>query len=639
MKINIKFPDGSIKEIESGKTAKEIIHENIGEGLLRIAIAVKLNGILKDLETPITTDTDFLVITYKDLEGKHIFWHSSSHIMALAIKRLFPEVKFAIGPSIEEGFYYDVDINRAFTEEELIKIEEETHKIIKEDLKFERFEVDFNEAFEIFKDEPYKTEMIKEIKDKSEFLSYYKVGEFIDLCRGPHISTSGKIKAFKVLKASGAYWRGDAKNKQLQRIYGVSYQSATELKEYLTRLEEAAKRDHRKIGRELDLYSFQEEAPGMPFFHTKGTFIWNKLVEFLTEKMYERNYEINKTPMILNQSLWLQSGHWNHYKNNMYFTKIDDQDFAIKPMNCPGNILIYKAHQYSYRDLPIRAGEFGLVHRHELSGTLSGLLRVRCFTQDDAHVFSTKEQMKDEISDLINFIDEIYKMFGFTYHMELSTKPKEAMGDPALWDLAENTLKEVLKETGKEYKINLGDGAFYGPKIDFHLKDAIGRKWQCGTIQLDFQMPEKFNLTYEGPNNEKLRPVMLHRVIYGSVERFLGILVEEYEGKFPLWLSPVQVIVLPIADRHNDYAFFISNKLKEAGLRVEVDDAALTMNKKIRNAELSKINYILVVGDTEAKNQTINVRTRDNEILGEQKIDAFIKELNEEIIEKRIKRK
>ena len=377
----------------------------------------------------------------------------------------------------------------------------------------------------------------------------------------------------------------------------------------------------------------------MPFFHAKGTYIWNKLVEFLTEKLYERNYEINKTPMILNKSLWLQSGHWDHYKDNMYFTKIDDADFAVKPMNCPGNILIYKAHQYSYRDLPLRAGEFGLVHRHELSGTLSGLFRVRCFTQDDAHVFCTKEQMKDEIKNIIDLIDEVYNLFGFTYHMELSTKPEKAMGDPAIWELAENTLKEVLDSTGKDYNINPGDGAFYGPKIDFHLKDAIGRNWQCGTIQLDFQMPDKFNLTYEGADNQKMRPVMLHRVIYGSVERFMGILVENFEGKFPLWLSPVQVIVLPIADRHNDYASFVSKKLKEAGLRVEVDDAALTMNKKIRNAELSKINYILVVGDAEEKNQTINVRTRDNEILGEIKVSEFIKQLNEEITEKRITRK
>ncbi len=637
--VKINFPDGSIKEIESGKKAKDIILENIGEGLLRIAIAVKANDKLIDLETPITTTTDFLVLTYKDKEGKDIFWHSSSHIMALAIKRIFPDVKFAIGPSIEEGFYYDVDINRSFTEEELQKIEEEVNKIIKEDLKFERFEVDYNQALEVFKDQPYKIELINEIKDKGEKLSYYKVGEFIDLCRGPHVQSTGKIKTFKILKASGAYWKGDSKNKQLQRIYGISFSSNTELKEYLTKIEEAAKRDHRKIGRELDLYSFQEEAPGMPFFHSKGAYIWNKLVEFLTEKLYERNYEINKTPMILNKSLWLQSGHWDHYKNNMYFTKIDDQDFAVKPMNCPGNMLIYKAHQYSYRDLPIRAGEFGLVHRHELSGVLSGLFRVRCFTQDDAHVFCTREQMKDEIIDLINLLDEVYKVFGFEYEMELSTKPENAMGSEKDWEVAETTLKEVIESLGKKYKLNPGDGAFYGPKIDFHLKDAIGRTWQCGTIQLDFQMPEKFNLTYEGPDNQKLRPVMIHRAVYGSVERFLGILVENFEGKFPLWLSPVQIILLPIADRHNDYAYDVSKNLKKNGFKVEVDSNALTMNKKIRNAELKKINYILVVGDSEEKNKTVNVRTRDNEILGEKTIADLITELSLEIKEKRITRK
>lgn len=637
--VKINFPDGAIKEIESGKKAKDIIRENIGEGLLRIAIAVKANDKLIDLETPITTTTDFLVLTYKDKEGKDIFWHSSSHIMALAIKRLFPEVKFAIGPSIEEGFYYDVDLNRAFTEEELQKIEEEVNKIIKEDLKFERFEVDYNQALEVFKDQPYKIELINEIKDKGEKLSYYKVGEFIDLCRGPHVESTGKIKTFKILKASGAYWKGDSKNKQLQRIYGISFSSNTELKEYLTKIEEAQKRDHRKIGRELDLYSFQEEAPGMPFFHSKGTYIWNKLVEFLTEKLYERNYEINKTPMILNKSLWLQSGHWDHYKNNMYFTKIDDQDFAVKPMNCPGNMLIYKAHQYSYRDLPIRAGEFGLVHRHELSGVLSGLFRVRCFTQDDAHVFCTREQMKDEIIDLINLLDEVYKVFGFEYEMELSTKPENAMGLEKDWEVAENTLKEVIETLGKKYKLNEGDGAFYGPKIDFHLKDAIGRTWQCGTIQLDFQMPEKFNLTYEGPENQKLRPVMIHRAVYGSVERFLGILVENFEGKFPLWLSPVQIILLPIADRHNDYAYEVAKSLKNNGFKVEVDSNALTMNKKIRNAELKKINYILVVGDSEEKNKTVNVRTRDNEILGEKTIADLITELSLEVKEKRITRK
>jgi len=637
MNINIKLPDGSIVSTESGISAKDFIKNNIGEGLLRSALAIKVDDRLMDLSCSLDKDSNLTVITYKNEEGKEIYNHSSSHIMALAVKRLFSDVKFGIGPAIENGFYYDFDLKSSFSEEDLKKIEEEVNRIIKEDLKFERFEIDFNQALEVFKDQPYKLEMINDIKEKGEKLSYYKVGEFTDLCRGPHLESTGKIKAFKILKASGAYWKGDSKNKQLQRIYGLSYPSQTELKEYLTKLEEAQKRDHRKIGKELDLYSFQEEAPGMPFFHANGTLIWNALVDFVSDKMIKRNYEINKTPIILNQSLWLQSGHWDHYKDNMYFTKIDDQDFAVKPMNCPGNILIYKAHQYSYRDLPIRAGEFGLVHRHELSGVLSGLFRVRCFTQDDAHVFCTKEQMKEEILDLINFIDEVYTTFGFSYHMELSTRPEKAMGDPQLWNLAENTLKEVLDSTKKEYKVNEGDGAFYGPKIDFHLNDAIGRTWQCGTIQLDFQMPEKFDLTYEGPNNQKIRPVMIHRAILGSVERFLGILVEHFEGKFPLWISPIQVIVLPIADRHNDYAKEISNKLKENGFRVDIDKASLTMNKKIRNAELRKINYILVVGDSEEKNKTINIRTRNNEILGEKDLDSFIKDLREEVEKKSIK--
>ena len=635
MNINIKLPDGSIVSTESGISAKDFIKNNIGEGLLRSALAIKIDDRLIDLSSSLDKDSNLTVITYKNEEGKEIYNHSSSHIMALAVKRLFSDVKFGIGPAIENGFYYDFDLKGSFSEEDLKKIEEEVNKIIKEDLKFERFEIDFNQALEVFKDQPYKLEMINDIKEKGEKLSYYKVGEFTDLCRGPHLESTGKIKAFKILKASGAYWKGDSKNKQLQRIYGLSYPSQTELKEYLTKLEEAQKRDHRKIGKELDLYSFQEEAPGMPFFHANGTLIWNTLVDFVSDKMIKRNYEINKTPIILNQSLWLQSGHWDHYKDNMYFTKIDDQDFAVKPMNCPGNILIYKAHQYSYRDLPIRAGEFGLVHRHELSGVLSGLFRVRCFTQDDAHVFCTKEQMKEEILDLINFIDEVYTTFGFSYHMELSTRPEKAMGDPQLWNLAENTLKEVLDSTKKEYKVNEGDGAFYGPKIDFHLNDAIGRTWQCGTIQLDFQMPEKFDLTYEGPNNQKIRPVMIHRAILGSVERFLGILVEHFEGKFPLWISPIQVIVLPIADRHNDYAKEVSNKLKENGFRVDIDKASLTMNKKIRNAELRKINYILVVGDSEEKNKTINIRTRNNEILGEKDINSFIKDLREEVEKKK----
>lgn len=636
-KIKIEFPDGAIKQIDSGKTAEEIIREEIGEGLLQVALAVEINNEIKDLSTPLTNDSKFKVITFKDKEGKEVFWHSSSHILALAVKRLFPNAKLTIGPAIEKGFYYDFDIDKAFSEEDLQKIEQEAKKIIKEKLPFKRIEVSLEEAREKAKDEPYKLELINELENNNEKISFYYLGdEFIDLCRGPHVKHSGKIKTFKILKNSGAYWKGNSENKQLQRIYGISFSSKDEMKEYLTILEEAARRDHRKIGKELDLFSFHEEAPGMPFFHDKGSFIWNKLVEYVSDIMFERNYEINKTPIILNKNLWLQSGHWDHYQNNMYFTKIDKQDYAVKPMNCPGNILIYKAHQYSYRDLPIRAGEFGLVHRHELSGALSGLFRVRAFTQDDAHVFCTEEQIKDEVKDLIDFMDVLYSRFGFEYTMELSTKPDKAMGDEKLWELAENTLKEVLDETKKEYKLNPGDGAFYGPKIDFHLKDAIGRTWQCGTIQLDFQMPEKFDLTYEGKNNEKKRPVMLHRAVLGSVERFMGILIEHFEGKFPLWISPIQVAILPIADRHLDYSKKIAKQLKEKGFRVEINDKAETMNKKVRNAQIKKINYILVVGDKEEENQTVNVRTRDEKILGEKKTTDFISELLEEVREKRL---
>jgi len=635
-KIKLQFPDGSVKEVEKGKTSEQIIQEAIGEGLLRAAIAVKVNNEIKELTTPITTDCKFQVLTFKDKEGQDILHHSSAHVLAMAVQRLFPNAKLTIGPAIENGFYYDIDSEKPFTEEDLKNIEQEAKKIIKEDIPFKRVEVDYSKAKELSKNEPYKLEMIEELKNNGESLSYYYLDNWYDLCRGPHIKSTGKIKAFKLTKISGAYWRADAKNKQLQRIYGISFTSKDEMKEYLRILEEAEKRDHRKIGKELDLYSFHEEAPGMPFFHDKGTYIWNKLVEFVTEIMNERNYEINKTPIILNKSLWLQSGHWDHYKNNMYFTKIDDQDYAVKPMNCPGNILIYKAHQYSYRDLPIRAGEFGLVHRHELSGVLSGLFRVRSFTQDDAHVFCTEEQLDEEIKDLLDFMDVVYKTFGFEYSMELSTKPEDSMGTKEQWDLAENTLKKALEDTNKEYKLNEGDGAFYGPKIDFHLKDAIGRTWQCGTIQLDFQMPEKFNLTYEGKDNEKKRPVMLHRAVLGSVERFLGILVEQFAGKFPLWISPEQVTLLPIADRHIEYCKNIQEKLKKQGFRVTINDKAETMNKKIRNAQLQKINYILVIGDKEVENNTVNVRTRDEEILGEKKLNDFISELKEEVNSKKI---
>jgi len=635
--IKLTFPDGAIKDVESGISSTDVIKNYIGERLLQAALASKVNGEIRDLTTPLTTTSTFQVLTFKDAEGIEVFRHSSAHIMALAVKRLFPKAKFAIGPVIEDGFYYDIDLDTPFSEEDLLKIEEEINKIVKEDLLFKRVEVDYQEALKIFKDEPYKLELINELKDKGEKISIYYLGDnWCDLCRGPHVPSSGKVKAIKLLKTSGAYWRGDAKNKQLNRIYGISFSEKKVLDEYLKALEEAQRRDHRKIGREMDLFSFHEEAPGMPFFHSKGTFIWNTLVEYVTSIMVKRNYEINKTPIILNKSLWLQSGHWDHYKDNMYFTKIDEGEYAVKPMNCPGNILIYKSHQYSYRDLPIRAGEFGLVHRHELSGALSGLFRVRCFTQDDAHVFCTPEQIKEEVQDLLSFIDEVYTTFGFEYSIELSTRPENSMGDPKLWDLAEKELKDVLDSSKKEYKINPGDGAFYGPKIDFHLKNAFGKAWQCGTIQLDFQMPDKFDLTYEGPNNQKQRPVMLHRAILGSVERFMGILIEKYEGKFPLWLSPTQISILTIADRHNDYAKELASKFRDAGFRVELSLDAETMNKKIRNAQIAKINYIIVVGDKEQENKTINVRTRDNQVLGEKEIPEFISTLKEEVRTKKL---
>lgn len=636
-KIKITFPDGTIKEIEYGVLAKDVIKQEIGEGLFKAALAVKINDELKDISTPITKDCNFQVITFKDPEGKQIFWHSSSHVLALAVKRLYPDVKLGIGPAIAEGFYYDFDVKTPFKPEDLENIEKEIEKIIKEDLTFEKIEINYEEAKKILINEKYKLELINDLQKENQKISFYKLGDWYELCKGPHVPSTGKIKALKLLKTSGAYWKGDTKNPQLQRIYGISFPEKQELKEYLTKIEEAAKRDHRKIGRELDLFSFHDEAPGMPFFHNNGTIIYNTLVEFISQIMIKRNYEINKTPMILNKELWLRSGHWDHYKDNMYFVKIDDQEHAVKPMNCPGNILIYKTKQYSYKDLPVRAGEFGLVHRHELSGVLSGLFRVRCFTQDDAHIFCTPDQMKDEIKDIIDFVDEVYSTFGFKYQVELSTKPEKAMGDPKLWEIAENTLKEVLNEMNIDYKILPGEGAFYGPKIDFHLTDCIGRTWQCGTVQLDFQMPEKFDLTYIDKNDQKQRPVMIHRAIIGSVERFMGILIENFEGKLPLWISPVQAIILPIADRHNEYSKNVQEIMRSNGLRVEINTDPQTLDKKIRNAELQKINYIIVVGDKEIQNNTINVRTRDNHIIGEKQIQEFINELLDEIKTKAIK--
>ncbi len=643
-KIKLTFPDGAIKDFDTGITGEEIAR-GISEGLLRKSICIKVGDELLDLSTPIHKSGEMKIITFQDDEGKKVYRHSSAHLMAQAIQRLFPDAKLTIGPVVDEGFYYDIDC-APFVPEDIAKIEEEMKKITKEDLKLQRRELSTKEALELFKGNPYKQEIIKNIEEfgegateKSDIVSIYTQGEFSDLCRGPHVPKTGMIKAFKIMKIAGAYWRGDVKNKQLQRVYGISFADKKELDEYLFILEEAKKRDHKKIGKDLDLYSFQEEAPGMPFFHNKGAYIWNKLVQFITEKLEKNSYELVKTPLIMNISLWKQSGHWDHYKDNMYSTKIDNQDFGIKPMNCPGHLLIYKNKRYSYRDLPLRMGEFGLVHRHELSGVLNGLFRVRAFTQDDAHIFCTKEQMIEEIKALLKLVDDVYKTFGFSFKIELSTKPEHAMGELALWELAEKTLETTLTELNLPFIINKGDGAFYGPKIDFHLRDSLGRTWQCGTIQLDFQMPEKFDLTYDAQDGTRQRVVMLHRTILGSVERFLGILVEHYAGKFPLWLSPEQVRILTIADRHNIYADKVADILSNANIRVTKDYSQETMNKKIRNAQLDQINYIVVVGDKEEETETVNVRTRDNIVHGEKKVSDFLKDLLDEIKNKTLPKK
>lgn len=570
-------------------------------------------------------------------EGKGIetLRHSAAHVLAYAVTEIFPDAKPTIGPAVEDGFYYDFEKSEPFKPEDLEKIEKKMYEICKKNHPFERIELDGKKAREMFASNKYKLELIGDIEAEGGKPTAYKCGSFVDLCRGPHVGKTGECKAFKLTKVSSAYWKGKAENASLQRIYGIVFKSKDELKEHLRLAEEAEKRDHRKIGQQMELFSIHDEAPGMPFFHNKGQFIWDTLVEFMKEKMRKLNYEINKTPIILNKSLWLMSGHWDHYRNNMYFTKIDEGDYAVKPMNCPGNLLVYKTRAHSYRELPIKAGEFGLVHRHELSGVLSGLFRVRVFTQDDAHVFCEEHQLKEQITELFGLIDEVYSTFGFKYEIELSTKPENAMGSAENWAKAENVLKESLEMKGFKYKINEGEGAFYGPKIDFHLKDAIGRRWQCGTIQVDFSMPEKFDLTYEGKDGKKHRPVMLHRAIYGSVERFMGILIEHYAGKFPMWLSPVQVRVLTIADRHDKYAETVVSELKNAGLRVESDIRPLTMSKKIREAELSKVNYILVVGDQEMQSKTVNVRTRDNKIMGAQKIETFVHDCLKEVKERK----
>jgi len=628
--IKVTLKDGSVNEYKRGITIKEVA-ESISAGLARVALAGEVDGVVRDLGYKIENDCKLNLLTFDDEGGRDAFRHTSSHIMAQAVKRLYPEAKLAIGPAIDTGFYYDFDVEKPFSPEDLEKIENEMNKIIKEDYELERFVLPRDEAIKFMEErgEPYKVELIKELPENEE-ISFYKQGEFVDLCAGPHLPSTGKVKAFKLLSVAGAYWRGSEKNKMLQRIYGTSFPKKSQLDEYLVRLEEAKKRDHRKLGKELDLFDILEEGPGFPFFMPKGMILRNLLIDYWRQEHKKRGYQEISTPIILNEDLWHRSGHWDHYKENMYFTKIDEANYAIKPMNCPGGMLVYKRKLHSYRDLPQRMAELGLVHRHELSGALHGLMRVRCFTQDDAHIFMTPDQIKDEIKGVIELIDDFYKVFGFKYHVELSTRPENSMGTDEQWEVATNALREAMESMGMQYKINEGDGAFYGPKIDFHLEDSIGRTWQCGTIQLDFQMPERFDLTYIGPDGERHRPVMIHRVVFGSIERFIAILTEHYAGAFPVWLSPVQVKVLPILDKHHDYAKSVEQKLVENGIRVETDYRNEKIGYKIREAQLQKVPYMLVIGDKEAENGTVAVRSRKDGDLGAMLFDDFVSKIVEE---------
>ena len=631
--VKIKLRD-DVREYENGITPYQIA-ESISAGLARVACAAKIDGKGCDLRTPIENDCAVEILTFDDPYGKKAFWHTTSHVLAQAVKRLYPEVKLTIGPAIEEGFYYDFDSDQPFTPDVLEKLEAEMKKIVKENEKIERFTLPREEAIAFMKErnEPYKVELIEDLPE-GEVISFYRQGEFVDLCAGPHLMATGTIKAFKLTQCNSAYWRGDAKNKTLQRVYGISYTKKDELEAYLTRIEEAKKRDHRKLGKELGLFALLDEGPGFPFFLPKGMVLRNTLLEYWREVHKRYGYVEISTPMILNRALWERSGHWDHYKENMYTTVIDDTDFAIKPMNCPGGMLVYKLEPHSYRDLPLRVAELGLVHRHELSGALHGLFRVRCFTQDDAHIFMTWDQMKDEIKNVVRLFDEVYSVFGLTYQIEVSTMPEDHIGDVKDWDFATETLEAAVKEMGKDYVINEGDGAFYGPKLDFHLADSLGRTWQCGTIQLDMQLPERFELEYTGADNEKHRPVMIHRVVLGSVERFIGVITEHFAGAFPLWLSPVQVSVIPISNAFNDYAQEVRDRLDAAGIRVEADLRNETMKLKIREAQLQKTPYMLVVGEREQNENSASVRNRKGENLGAMSVDEVIAKLRREIDDK-----
>jgi len=628
--IQVTLKGGLKKSYPKGITLLEIA-EDISKKLAKEALAAKVDGVLRDLSYKVQDDCQVEILTFDDEEGRKVFWHSTSHVMAQAVKRLFPDTKLAIGPAIDEGFYYDFDREESFSPADIEKIEQEMAKIVAEDYVFSRKDISKEEALNDLesRNESYKVELVQGLSEDAN-ISFYNQGEFTDLCAGPHIPSTGKIKAFKLTNLAGAYWRGDENNKMLQRIYGISFPKKSMLDEYLAKIEEDKKRDHRKLGRELDLFSLHEEGPGFPFFHPKGMILWNTLVDFWRKEHQKRGYQEIKTPIILNEQLWHRSGHWEHYKDNMYFTNIDNMIYAVKPMNCPGSILMYKTSSHSYRDLPIRLGELGIVHRHEKSGVLHGLMRVRCFTQDDAHIFMMPSQIEDEILGVIDLIDYVYnKIFGFEYHVELSTRPEKSMGSDELWEQATSALQNALEKKGMPYKINEGDGAFYGPKIDFHLKDSLGRTWQCGTIQLDFMMPDRFDLSYIGPDGEKHRPVMIHRVIFGSIERFIGILIEHYAGAFPVWLAPVQARILPISEKHLEYAQKVKQQLQDAGIRVELDERNEKIGYKIREAQMQKVPYMLIVGDKEAEENTVSVRVRGKGDVGQKSIDAFIEEVKE----------
>ena len=629
--IKVTLKDGSIKEYDEGISIREVA-ESISAGLARVALAGEVDGEVKDLSYKLEKDCSLNLLTWDDDGGKLAYRHTTSHIMAQAVKRLYPDVKLAIGPAIDNGFYYDFDTDKPFSIEELDAIEKEMANIIKEDYPLERFTLPREEAIRFMeeKGESYKVELIKDLPEDEE-ISFYRQGEFVDLCAGPHLPSTGKVKAFKLLSVAGAYWRGNEKNKMLQRIYGTAFSKKSELDEYLFRLEEAKKRDHRKLGKELDLFDILEEGPGFPFFMPKGMVLRNQLEDFWRKEHQKRGYQEIRTPIILNEDLWHRSGHWDHYKENMYFTKIDEGNYAIKPMNCPGGMLVYKRRLHSYRDLPQRMAELGLVHRHEMSGTLHGLMRVRCFTQDDAHIFMTPDQIKDEVLGVIDLIDYFYGVFGFKYHVELSTRPENSMGSDEEWELATDALKNALEAKGMNFKINEGDGAFYGPKIDFHLEDSLGRTWQCGTIQLDFQMPERFDLSYIGPDGEKHRPVMIHRVVFGSIERFIAILTEHFAGAFPVWLSPVQVKILALVEKHHPYVLELQQILSEKGIRVEADLRNEKIGYKIREAQMEKVPYMIVIGDKEMESRTVAVRSRKEGQLGSMSIDDFINKITDEI--------